>query len=329
MSAQSEEEFPEIDDEISAVHRVMLNRIIEKRSAELEEAKRKEYLAEQEAQYNKIMAEIETARDLDELSAIRFSHVSDDVIKYIEKAIGKRRKLIEAGIKKQEQIEVQKRYEDYRKRINDSEDLTTLASIVFEGVDERQAKALQQLRMARRKVMHNMMNSADIERDKQARLHTALNEAYKRGGLQPMGADEWRKDDFETRLQEAGANSGDLQVSLIWDNKNDFNLLVVTPSGEIVHPRNRESKDGGFLDIEMNQKGSTKVPVENAFWPTGNTPKGAYYVYVHFYKEHALFKKTNLSECRIQVLNKGERSEFSAQMSSSNKLQFVTLTEVR
>ena len=79
----------------------------------------------------------------------------------------------------------------------------------------------------------------------------------------------------------------------------------------------------------MNQKGSTKVPVENAFWPTGNTPKGAYYVYVHFYKEHALFKKTNLSECRIQVLNKGERSEFSAQMSSSNKLQFVTLTEVR
>lgn len=329
MSAQSVEEFPTIDANVSSVHKVMLTRLMEKRESELEEAKRKKYIAEQEAQYNKIMAEIETARDLDELSAIRFSHVADDVIKYIEKAIGKRRKLIEAGIKKQEQIEVQKRYEDYRKRINDSEDLTTLASIVFEGVDERQAKALQQLRMARRKVMHNMMNSADIERDKQARLHTALNEAYKRGGLQPMGADEWRKDDFETRLQEAGANSGDLQVSLIWDNKNDFNLLVVTPSGEIVHPRNRESKDGGFLDIEMNQKGSTKVPVENAFWPTGNTPKGAYYVYVHFYKEHALFKKTNLSECRIQVLNKGERSEFSAQMSSSNKLQFVTLTEVR
>ena len=77
-----------------------------------------------------------------------------------------------------------------------------------------------------------MMNSADIERDKQARLHTALNEAYKKGGLQPMGDDEWRAGDFETRLQEAGANSGDLQVSLIWDNKNDFNLLVVTPSGE-------------------------------------------------------------------------------------------------
>jgi len=328
MSAQTIEEFPEIDENVSSVHKVMLNRLMEKRESELEEVKRKKYIAEQEAQYNKIMSEIENARDLDQLSAIRYSHVSDDVIKYVEKAIVKRRKLIEAGIKKQEQIDAQKRYEDYRNQINDAEDLTTLSSIVFENVDPRQAKTLQQLRTARRKVMHNTTNSAEIEKDKQARLHTALNAAYKQGGLQPMASDEWRTDDFESRLQEAGANSGDLQISLLWDNKNDFNLLVVSPSGEIVHPRNRESKDGGVLDVEMNKKGSTKVPVENAYWPTGNTPKGAYYVYVHFYKEHALFKKTNLSECRIQVLNRDARSEFSAQMSSSNKLQFVTLVEV-
>jgi len=328
MSAQTVEEYPEIDENVSSVHKVMLNRLMEKRESELEEAKRKKYIAEQEAQYNKIMADIETSKDLDELSAIRYSHVSDDVIKHIEKAIAKRRKLIEVGIKKQEQIDAQKRYDDYRKRINEAEDLTTLASIVFEDVGTRQAKTLQQLRVARRKVMQNKMNSAEIEKDKQARLHTALNEAYKRGGLQPMGDDEWRAADFETRLQEAGANSGDLQVSLIWDNKNDMNLLVITPGGEILHPRNRESKDGGSIDIEMNNKGSTKYPVENAFWPTGKTPKGAYYVYVHFYKEHALFKKTNLSECRLQVINKGNRSEFSAQMSDSNKLQFVTLVEV-
>ena len=78
----------------------------------------------------------------------------------------------------------------------------------------------------------------------------------------------------------------------------------------------------------MNQKGKTRVPVENAFWPKGKTPKGAYYIYVHFYKEHELFKKTNLSECRIQVLNKDNRTEYSAQMSSSNKLQFITLVQV-
>jgi hypothetical protein len=328
MSAQSIEEFPEIDEKISTVHRVMLNRLIEKREAELEEAKRKQYMAEQEEQYNLIMVEIEAATDLDELAAVRYSHVSSDVIKYIEKAIAKRRRLIEAGLKKQQQREHQERFEKYRGMINESQDLTTLASIVFEDADERQAKTLQQLRIARRKVLHNTMDSAEIEKDKQARLHSALNDAYKQGGLQPLGSDEWRKEDFDKRLEKADAKSGDFQVSLLWDNKNDFNLLVVSPSGEIVHPRNRKSKDGGVLDIEMNQRGNTRVPVENVFWPEKTTPKGSFYVYVHFYKEHELFKRTNLSECRIQILNKGDRSEFSAQMSASNKLQFITLSQV-
>ena len=328
MAAQTIEEFPTIDDKVSTVHTVMLNRLMEKRESELEEAKRKQYIAEQEEQYNKIMAEIEASRTLDELAAIRYSHVSSDVVKYIEKGIVKRRKLIEAGIKKQEQIESQERFEKYRSMVNEAEDLTTLASIVFEDTDDRQSKALQQLRIARRKVLQNTANSAEIEKDKQTRLHTALNEAYKRGGLQPLADDEWRKEDFEERLQLAEANSGDLQISLMWDNKNDFNLLVVSPSGEIVHPRNRESQDGGILDVEMNQKGSTRVPVENAYWPEKKTPNGTYYVYVHFYKEHELFKRTNLYECRIQILNKGARSEFSAQMSATNKLQFITLVEV-
>ena len=328
MSAQTIEEFPEIDDDISTVHRVMLNRLMEKRESELEEAKRKQYIAEQEEQYNRIMIEIDAARDLDELSAIRYNNVSSDVVKYIEKAITKRRKLIDAGLKRKEQQEAKERYEKYRNMINESQNLTTLASIIFEDVDDREAKSLQQLRVARRKVMHNNMNSADIEKDKQTRLHSALNDAYKRGGLQPIGDDEWRKSDFDERLENANASTGDLQVSLMWDNKNDFNLLVVSPGGEIVHPRNRESSDGGILDIEMNEKGKTRTPIENVFWPKSSTPKGAYYVYVHFYKEHELFKKTNLSECRIQIQNKGERSEFSAQMSVSNKLQFITLVQV-
>jgi len=327
-SAQTIEEFPTIDDNISSVHRVMLNRMIEKREAELEEAKRKQYLAEQEEQYNQIMAEIGAAQDLDELSAIRFSHVSDNVIKHIEKAIVKRRKLIEAGIKKQQQLEEREHFEQYRTQINEAENLTTLAAIVFEDLDDRQAKSLQKLRIARRKVLTNNMDSAEVEKDKQARLHSALNEAYQRGGLQPLGADEWRAEDFEDRLKKAEANSGGVQISLMWDNKNDFNILVISPSGEIVHPRNRESRDGGTLDIEMNQKGRTRVPVENIYWPEDSTPTGTYYVYVHFYKEHELFKKTNLSECRVQIMNKGERSEFSAQMSASNKLQFITLVKV-
>jgi uncharacterized protein YfaP (DUF2135 family) len=129
-------------------------------------------------------------------------------------------------------------------------------------------------------------------------------------------------------LKLAGAKFGDLNISLLWNNKNDLNLLVVTPSREVIHPLNTTSSDGGELDIEMNKKGETSEPIENIYWKKGSAKKGIYYVYVHLFKEHVLFKRTNLSEGRIQITNKGLVSEYSAPMSHSNKLQFITQIKV-
>ena len=78
----------------------------------------------------------------------------------------------------------------------------------------------------------------------------------------------------------------------------------------------------------MNQKGESKTPVENVYWGDGKAPKGTYYVYVHFYKEHQKFRKVDISDCRIRILAKGAHSEYEAQMSLANQLQFVTKFKV-
>ena len=134
--------------------------------------------------------------------------------------------------------------------------------------------------------------------------------------------------EFNERLKTNSAKSGEPQISILWNNKNDLNLLVVTPNKEVIHPRNPKSSEGGILDLEMNKKGESSTPVENIYWKKGNAIKGTYYIYVHLFKEHSLFKKTNLSECRIQVNNKGKTNEYLAQLSTQNKLQFVTQMKI-
>ena len=329
MAAQSEKEFPEVDPINSSVHSIMLSRLIEKQGTQLEEKRKRKFLAEQKAEYNRIMEDIELAEDIESLTAVRYDDISNEYLKYVEKALVKRRKKIESGIKKEQQTQLNLQFEQQRAAINAATSITELSSVVFdENFSEKQINSLKKMRLARRKVILSTMDSAELEKEKQSRLHQALNESYKRGGLQPLDSDDHSSSEFESRLKNYGAKSGDINVSLLWNNKNDLNLLIVTPSREVIHPRNTTSSDGGILDIEMNKKGETSEPIENIYWKKDSAIKGTYYVYVHLFKEHVLFKRTNLSECRIQIMNKERRSEYSAPMSLSNKLQFITQIKV-
>lgn len=88
------------------------------------------------------------------------------------------------------------------------------------------------------------------------------------------------------RLTEAGAQTGEIQVSIAWDNYNDIDLWVVieNPSGRfVINWMNRIGPNNGTLDVDRNVQPTTNRAVENIFWPFGFAPEGKYTVYVQNY----------------------------------------------
>lgn len=105
-------------------------------------------------------------------------------------------------------------------------------------------------------------------------------------------ADAWdlgkKKGEIVERLKAKGAKTGEVEVSLHWNNKNDIDLHVIDPSGEKIWYRNPKSKVGGFLDFDANvvYAQATSKPAEHIVWPEGKAPKGRYKVIVDHFKNH-------------------------------------------
>lgn len=83
------------------------------------------------------------------------------------------------------------------------------------------------------------------------------------------------------RMQREGVNTGELHISLIWNDIADLDLHIITPSKEHLYYGHKESDDGGWLDVDANRGGDTITlePIENVFWAL--SPSGHYKVYVN------------------------------------------------
>jgi len=80
-----------------------------------------------------------------------------------------------------------------------------------------------------------------------------------------------------------GLGSGDVQVTLLWDSTDDFDLAVSDPAGDLIYYGVKTSPSGGRLDVDANAGcGSFDEPVENVFWPRGAAPGGTYTVIVTY-----------------------------------------------
>lgn len=120
--------------------------------------------------------------------------------------------------------------------------------------------------------------------------------------------------DLNRRLKRAGAKTGDIQISISWDNLNDIDLWVeyIGQSYADNIGWNNRFSNGGWLDIDANMAPSTKEPVENIFWQFGTAPKGTYNVYLHYYRQWDSAKETSVL---IRVVN-GKQEEYKTQIMS-------------
>ena len=121
--------------------------------------------------------------------------------------------------------------------------------------------------------------------------------AFGSGNAQMRG-----KYQMNRRLLNAGANTGDVAFSLIWDNnatrRNDLDLHIVPPSGEEISYRHKQSACGGTLDVDRQQ--GADQPVENVVWK--NAPRGNYRVYVNNYSQSSPLP----CPCKVGISIRGE-----------------------
>ena len=113
-------------------------------------------------------------------------------------------------------------------------------------------------------------------------------------------------------LAKAGAQTGEVQISLMWNTYDDIDLHVMYYRNhgvtENINWQNRVGGiSGGILDIDMNAQGPmNNIGIENIFWPYGSSPRGFFVVGVQFYHSWT----GNRTVPVIVRVKKGETEEF-------------------
>jgi|GEM_PF-817894 len=155
----------------------------------------------------------------------------------------------------------------------------------LEALHERRPKAsLDQLRQILAHKLTGPIASKTVFEELQRRFHTFL--------IFPKKTMEERKKDIDAEIKQRVEAAGglyagvDIRASLLWNNRNDLDLHVVTPANEHIYFGSKKASCGGWLDVDMNVRGETTKPVENIRWAKGTAPKGRYKVFVQNYRFH-------------------------------------------
>lgn len=154
------------------------------------------------------------------------------------------------------------------------------------------------------------IDSNKIFKELQKKYHVFL--------VYPQKSWQERKADIDAEIQQRVEAAGgqyknvDIRASLIWNNRNDLDLHIITPSGEEIFYAHKKSRCQGWLDVDMNVMGETVKPVENIRWAKGKAPKGHYKVFIQNFKFHE-FKKEK-TPFRVEIEIGGEIKHFDGEI---------------
>lgn len=127
--------------------------------------------------------------------------------------------------------------------------------------------------------------------------------------------------ELSKRLEREGAKTGDVQLSLSWNNYNDLDIHCIDPLGEEIYFSRKRSQSGGELDVDMNAGGQqSKEPVENIYWPAGGAPSGKYQVFVNYYAQYDSADSTSFT---VGVKEKNKTQEFSGLISRGEPKRLI------
>ena len=193
--------------------------------------------------------------------------------------------------------------------------------------EQMRLEAEESARLEREREAEEQQRQAEFAEAEQHRL-AELEAAKQQEELESRQAAETAMKELQERLDREGARSGDVQISLMWDNYNDLDLHVVCPSGERIHGGNKTSECGGELDVDANVRPETKKPVENVVWDDNTAQPGEYQVYVHHYKKHKKRRTKDPTKFKVIVNNVGELLEFDGKVSHGDPIKLVAQFDV-
>lgn len=129
------------------------------------------------------------------------------------------------------------------------------------------------------------------------------------------------KDEMSSRLMEVGAKTGDIQVSISWNNYNDIDVWV-----EYISFRNnsmainwmQKNAYYGHLDIDMNLTPMTNRAIENIYFEKARAPFGLYNVYIQNYRQWE--KTTNTTVVNVRIIVDGEVTYKTCRISTKDRL---------
>ncbi len=137
------------------------------------------------------------------------------------------------------------------------------------------------------------------------------------------------RQEFASRLSAAGATTGEITATLLWNGPSDLDLVVRCPSGQQLDYRN-PAMCGGALDVDANatRASLSDRPVENAFWPAGQATPGNYEIAVRYVprKDEQTPQETPF---QVRLIRGGQESVFKGTVRPQTVTPVTTFTVER